>query len=138
MDPEEFRRIGHQIIDWVADYRAHVADYPVRSTLTPGAVRAQLPSAPPAQPAPAVQPTPPAAHERPLPADWVLDVQKLVQGRLVTYEEAVKHSSSPSDFALLFRGEVIACQPPAEFKEQLRWFARDVMPAFEGAKIAAE
>ena len=28
--------------------------------------------------------------------------------------------------------------PPAEFKEQLRWFARDVMPAFEGARIAAE
>ncbi len=28
--------------------------------------------------------------------------------------------------------------PPAEFKEQLRWFASDVMPAFEGARIAAE
>jgi twitching motility protein PilT len=28
----------------------------------------------------------------------------LVKRRLVTYDEAVKHSSSPSDFALLFRG----------------------------------
>jgi twitching motility protein PilT len=28
----------------------------------------------------------------------------LVKQRLVTYEEAVKHSTSPSDFALLFRG----------------------------------
>jgi twitching motility protein PilT len=28
----------------------------------------------------------------------------LVKQKLVTYEEAVKHSSSPSDFALLFRG----------------------------------
>jgi twitching motility protein PilT len=28
----------------------------------------------------------------------------LVKRKLVTYEEAVKHSSSPSDFALLFRG----------------------------------
>jgi len=28
----------------------------------------------------------------------------LVKQRLVTYEEAVKHSSSPSDFALMFRG----------------------------------
>jgi len=28
----------------------------------------------------------------------------LVKERLVTYEEAVKNSSSPSDFALLFRG----------------------------------
>jgi len=25
--------------------------------------------------------------------------------------------------------------PPAEFKEQLRWFARDVMPAFAGAAL---
>jgi twitching motility protein PilT len=29
---------------------------------------------------------------------------QLVKQRLVTYEEAVKNSSSPSDFALLFRG----------------------------------
>jgi Tfp pilus assembly ATPase PilU len=28
----------------------------------------------------------------------------LVKERLVTYEEAIKHSTSPSDFALLFRG----------------------------------
>jgi hypothetical protein len=27
-----------------------------------------------------------------------------VKQKLVTYEEAVKHSTSPSDFALLFRG----------------------------------
>ena len=26
--PEEFRRIGHQLIDWIADYRAGVADLP--------------------------------------------------------------------------------------------------------------
>jgi aromatic-L-amino-acid decarboxylase len=50
MTPEEFRRIGHQLIDWVADYRARTADLPVRSSLEPGAVRAQLPAAPPAHP----------------------------------------------------------------------------------------
>jgi hypothetical protein len=27
---------------------------------------------------------------------------------------------------------------PAEFKDQLRRFAREVMPAFQGAKMAAE
>ena len=27
---------------------------------------------------------------------------------------------------------------PAEFKDQLRWFARDVMPAFGEARLAAE
>jgi len=50
MNPEEFRRIGHELIDWVADYRARVAELPVRSPLEPGAVRAQLPAAPPAKP----------------------------------------------------------------------------------------
>jgi hypothetical protein len=29
---------------------------------------------------------------------------ELVRARLVTYEEALRHSSSPDDFALVFRG----------------------------------
>jgi aromatic-L-amino-acid decarboxylase len=52
MNPEEFRKIGHQLIDWIADYRARVADLPVRSRVEPGAIRAQLPPAPPVQPEP--------------------------------------------------------------------------------------
>lgn len=43
MTPEEFRRIGHQLIDMVADYRAGVADRPVRTPQQPGALRAALP-----------------------------------------------------------------------------------------------
>jgi aromatic-L-amino-acid decarboxylase len=50
MNPEEFRKIGHQLIDWIADYRANVADLPVRSLVEPGTVRAQLPATPPTQP----------------------------------------------------------------------------------------
>ena len=50
MTPEEFRRLGHQLIDWIADYRARAAELPVMSLVEPGSVRAQLPSAPPAQP----------------------------------------------------------------------------------------
>ena len=50
MTPEEFRRIGHRLVDWIADYRARAADLPVRSRVEPGSVRAQLPAAPPAQP----------------------------------------------------------------------------------------
>ena len=50
MNPEEFRKIGHQLIDWIADYRSHVAEQPVRSRLDPGRVRAQLPASPPVQP----------------------------------------------------------------------------------------
>jgi aromatic-L-amino-acid/L-tryptophan decarboxylase len=50
MDLEEFRRRGHQLIDWVADYRARVANLPVRSPLQPGAVKARLPKEPPMKP----------------------------------------------------------------------------------------
>ncbi|MFN8515592.1 MAG: pyridoxal-dependent decarboxylase [Thermomicrobiales bacterium] len=49
MTPEEFRQFGHQVIDWIADYRAHVADLPVMSPVEPGSVRAQLPVHPPEQ-----------------------------------------------------------------------------------------
>jgi aromatic-L-amino-acid/L-tryptophan decarboxylase len=52
MDPEEFRRTGHQIIDWIADYRERVATLPVMAATEPGAVRARLPAEPPAQPEP--------------------------------------------------------------------------------------
>lgn len=50
MDTEEFRKIGHQLIDWIADYRSHISDLPVRSRVEPGEVRAQLPVVPPLHP----------------------------------------------------------------------------------------
>ena len=52
MTPEEFRVYGHQLIDWIADYRAHVAERPVMATTQPGAIRAQLPAHPPQEPEP--------------------------------------------------------------------------------------
>jgi aromatic-L-amino-acid decarboxylase len=50
MTPEEFRTIGHQLIDWIADYRAGVGRRPVMARTAPGAVRAQLPASPPTLP----------------------------------------------------------------------------------------
>ena len=49
MDIEEFRRRGHELIDWIADYRERVArgDLPVMSRVAPGEVRAALPASPP-------------------------------------------------------------------------------------------
>jgi aromatic-L-amino-acid decarboxylase len=47
MNTEEFRRRGHELIDWIADYRTHVEDFPVRSEVRPGDVRAQLAPRPP-------------------------------------------------------------------------------------------
>ncbi|MFL7892974.1 MAG: aspartate aminotransferase family protein, partial [Anaerolineales bacterium] len=52
MTPEEFKKYGYQIIDWIADYREKVGDYPVMSTIQPGSIRAALPQAPPESPEP--------------------------------------------------------------------------------------
>ncbi len=52
MTPEEFRKTGHQLIDWIADYRAKIASLPVMARTAPGEVRAQLPAAPPDSPEP--------------------------------------------------------------------------------------
>jgi aromatic-L-amino-acid/L-tryptophan decarboxylase len=52
MDTEEFRRLGHELIDWIADYRekATHGEFPVLRNVTPGAVKSALPVAPPAEP----------------------------------------------------------------------------------------
>ena len=50
MTPEEFRQDGHQLIDWVADFRAGIANRPVMAQVEPGAIKAQLPASPPQQP----------------------------------------------------------------------------------------
>ncbi len=47
MTPEEFRRAGHELIDWIAEYVESVPDRPVSSNIEPGAVRARLPEHPP-------------------------------------------------------------------------------------------
>src|SRR5687767_13545438 len=52
MSPEEFRRAGHQIVDFIADYRARVVERPVLAQTAPGEVKAALPAAPPEDPEP--------------------------------------------------------------------------------------
>ncbi|MBP7935159.1 MAG: aspartate aminotransferase family protein [Phycisphaerae bacterium] len=48
MTPDEFRKRGRQVVDWVADYMENVERYPVLSQVSPGEIRAQLPPSPPA------------------------------------------------------------------------------------------
>src|SRR5262245_27980953 len=50
MSPDEFRQLGHQLIDWVADYRAGVTQFPIMARTKPGEIRKQFPSAPPEAP----------------------------------------------------------------------------------------
>ncbi len=48
MNPEEFRRHGHELVDWMADYLAGVDELPVTPAVRPGDIRRALPAAPPA------------------------------------------------------------------------------------------
>ncbi|MGH8868244.1 MAG: pyridoxal-dependent decarboxylase [Actinomycetes bacterium] len=52
MTPDEFRRYGREVVDWVADYWERVGSLPVLSRVEPGDVRAALPDHPPERPEP--------------------------------------------------------------------------------------
>lgn len=47
MSAEEFRRYGHQVVDWIADYLSHPERYPVLSQSEPGDLKKALPLAAP-------------------------------------------------------------------------------------------
>lgn len=49
MSPDEFRRHGHAVVDWIADYYARIETFPVLSRVEPGQIRASLPPEPPAK-----------------------------------------------------------------------------------------
>lgn len=49
MTPDEFRRYGYAVVDWVADYYQRVETFPVLSPVQPGEIRAALPPDPPQQ-----------------------------------------------------------------------------------------
>ena len=78
MSAEEFRRFGHELIDWIADYFEHIDDLPVLAQIEPGDLKAQLPSSPP---------------ENGEPMDVILaDIDRLIV-------PALTHWSHPSFFA---------------------------------------
>ena len=78
MSKEDFRRFGHELIDWIADYLETVEELPVMAQIEPGDLKAQLPSSPPAQ-------------GEPMEA-IIADVDKLIV-------PALTHWSHPSFFA---------------------------------------
>lgn len=48
MPPEDFRRFGHEIVDWIADYFENIENLPVLSAVEPDWLKNQLPkNAPP-------------------------------------------------------------------------------------------
>jgi aromatic-L-amino-acid decarboxylase len=47
MSPDDFRRHGHAVVDWIASYLERVETFPVLSQVKPGEIRAGLPANPP-------------------------------------------------------------------------------------------
>lgn len=47
MDSSTFRTLGHQLVEWVADYRERMESMPVKSQVQPGEIKARFPKTPP-------------------------------------------------------------------------------------------
>ncbi len=47
MTPDELRRYGKELVDWIADYHERVESFPVLSRVEPGEIRKRLPATPP-------------------------------------------------------------------------------------------
>ena len=49
MSKEDFRRLGHDLIDWIADYFEHIDELPVLAAIEPGDLKSKLPASAPVQ-----------------------------------------------------------------------------------------
>jgi len=49
MKNDDFRRSGHQFVDWIADYFENIEKYPVRSRVEPGDIKKLIPAVPPSR-----------------------------------------------------------------------------------------
>jgi len=49
MKNEDFRRAGHQFVDWIADYLENIEKYTVLSRVEPGNIKKMIPAVPPAR-----------------------------------------------------------------------------------------
>ncbi|MFA5366101.1 MAG: aminotransferase class V-fold PLP-dependent enzyme, partial [Candidatus Bathyarchaeia archaeon] len=47
MDNEQFRKHGHEMVDWIADFMENIEQYPVQPDIQPGEIKAQLPKTAP-------------------------------------------------------------------------------------------
>ena len=50
MNTDDFRKHGHEIVEWIARYFENIEDYPVKSSVSPGSIKSQLPDKPPVSP----------------------------------------------------------------------------------------
>src|ERR671917_1958259 len=78
MGAEEFRRHGHELVEWIARFLERLEDYPVLAQVRPGDLKSQLPQSPP-------------LRGEPMP-EILADVERLVL-------PALTHWNHPSFFA---------------------------------------
>lgn len=78
MSPDEFRKYGKEMIDWIADYYENLEKYPVLSQVNPGDIKKQIPGFPPTEGQPF--------------AEIMADVNKIVM-------PGITHWQSPNFFA---------------------------------------
>lgn len=52
MNPDEFRKHAHELVEWMAGYMENVENYPVKSSVTPGEIFGKIPDDPPLYPEP--------------------------------------------------------------------------------------
>jgi aromatic-L-amino-acid decarboxylase len=83
MTPDEFRRHGHAVVDWIADYYERIESFPVVSRAEPGQIRASLP------------PDPPAKGE-PFPR-ILADIEKLILPGITHWQSPNFHAYFPSN-----------------------------------------
>jgi aromatic-L-amino-acid decarboxylase len=50
LSPDDFRRFGHEVVDWIADYLHNTRDYPVEPRMSPGDLVRRLPASAPDSP----------------------------------------------------------------------------------------
>jgi len=50
MNPEDFRKHAHELVEWMADYMENIESYPVKSQVTPGEIFSKIPDKPPLKP----------------------------------------------------------------------------------------
>ncbi|HPT11977.1 MAG TPA: aminotransferase class I/II-fold pyridoxal phosphate-dependent enzyme [Bacteroidales bacterium] len=50
MNTDDFRKNGHEIVEWIARYFQDIEEYPVKSSVKPGSIKSQLPEKPPIKP----------------------------------------------------------------------------------------
>ena len=86
MTPEEFRIAGHQLIDWIADYRSNLENRPVRAQVEPGEIRQGFAATPP---------------ETPLAADQLLrDLEQKIVPGITQVQHPMHYGWFPSNASL--------------------------------------